>query len=205
MQRSPNWVRVTQHRAVKTLGQAPRSEDRCNSMSDWDDLEGVTPRISNEDAERLLSGATGIDETHELADLSVVFGALRGPAEPGRAHRPAICSRCLRGCGCHSATRFPDPKDTTDDQEAPHRQGARRNRCRHTGLGQRSRSRGVVPTPFSHATQRGDVDRSDDDDDSTDETVTDDTVVTTVTEHGCGAQVPMRAPSLRCTGGRRRC
>ena len=51
-------------------------------MSDWDDLEGVTPRISSEDAERLLSGASGIDETHELADLSAVLGALREPAEP---------------------------------------------------------------------------------------------------------------------------
>ncbi len=53
-------------------------------MSNGDDLEGVTPpRISNEDAERLLSGTSGIDETHGLADLSVVLGALRGPAEPG--------------------------------------------------------------------------------------------------------------------------
>ena len=52
-------------------------------MSGWDDLEGVTPpRISNEDAERLLSGMSGIDETRELADLSALLGALRGPAEP---------------------------------------------------------------------------------------------------------------------------
>ncbi len=52
-------------------------------MSDSDDLEGVTPpRISNEDAERLLSGTSGIDETLELADLSALVSALRGPAEP---------------------------------------------------------------------------------------------------------------------------
>ncbi len=52
-------------------------------MSDPDDLEGVTPpRISNEDAEHLLSGTSGIDETLELADLSALISALRGPAEP---------------------------------------------------------------------------------------------------------------------------
>ena len=52
-------------------------------MSDSDDLEGVTPpRISNEDAERLLSGTSGIDENLELADLSALISALRGPAEP---------------------------------------------------------------------------------------------------------------------------
>ena len=52
-------------------------------MSDWDDLHDVTlPRISNENAERLLSDTSGIDETNGLADLSTVFSALRGPAEP---------------------------------------------------------------------------------------------------------------------------
>jgi hypothetical protein len=51
-------------------------------VSGWDDLDDVTPRISNEDAERLLSGATGIDGAPELADLNTVVNALRGPAEP---------------------------------------------------------------------------------------------------------------------------
>jgi len=51
-------------------------------MSDWDDLEGVTPRISSQDAERLLSGTSDVDETHELADVSAVLGALRQSAEP---------------------------------------------------------------------------------------------------------------------------
>jgi hypothetical protein len=50
-------------------------------MSDWDDLEGVTPRISNDDAERLLSGTSRIDEPHDLADLSAILASLRGPAE----------------------------------------------------------------------------------------------------------------------------
>lgn len=50
-------------------------------MSGWDDLEGVTPWISNEDAESLLSGTLGVDETHDLAPLNTVVNALRGPAE----------------------------------------------------------------------------------------------------------------------------
>ena len=51
-------------------------------MSDSDDLEGVAqPHISGEDAERLLSGAPGFDETGDLADVSAVFRALRRPAD----------------------------------------------------------------------------------------------------------------------------
>ena len=52
-------------------------------MSDWDDLEPVTPWISNEDAERLLSGTFHVDGTDDLADLNAVLGALRGAADPG--------------------------------------------------------------------------------------------------------------------------
>jgi hypothetical protein len=51
-------------------------------MSDWDDLERVTPRISSQDAERLLSGTPDVVENHELADVSAVLGALRQSAEP---------------------------------------------------------------------------------------------------------------------------
>ncbi|MEO8265648.1 MAG: hypothetical protein ABI706_09085 [Ilumatobacteraceae bacterium] len=52
-------------------------------MSSWDDLHGVTPpRISPEDAERLLSSAPGADAIHDLAEVSAVFDALRGPGEP---------------------------------------------------------------------------------------------------------------------------
>jgi hypothetical protein len=51
-------------------------------MSESDDLEHVTPRISNEDAERLLSGPSSVHETDELADVSAVLGALRQSAEP---------------------------------------------------------------------------------------------------------------------------
>ncbi len=51
-------------------------------MTGWDDLEGVTPKISSQDAERLLLGTSGNDETDELAELSAVLGALRQPAEP---------------------------------------------------------------------------------------------------------------------------
>jgi len=52
-------------------------------MSDWDDLDGVAqPHISGEDAERLLSGASGADPSGDLADVDAVFQALRRPAEP---------------------------------------------------------------------------------------------------------------------------
>jgi|GEM_PF-5354175 len=51
-------------------------------MSDWDDLEPVTPRISGQDAERLLSGTSNVDASDELADVSAVLGALRQSAEP---------------------------------------------------------------------------------------------------------------------------
>lgn len=51
-------------------------------MSDWDDLDGVAqPHISGEDAERLLSGASGADPSGDLADVDAVFQALRRPAE----------------------------------------------------------------------------------------------------------------------------
>lgn len=50
-------------------------------MSAWDDLQGVTPWISSDDAERLLSGTLAVDETHDLADLNAVLHALRSPAE----------------------------------------------------------------------------------------------------------------------------
>lgn len=50
-------------------------------MSDSDDLYDVTPRISSEDAERLLSGASAAEETPELADVNSVFRALRAPAD----------------------------------------------------------------------------------------------------------------------------
>ncbi|MEY2522189.1 MAG: hypothetical protein QOJ66_754, partial [Ilumatobacteraceae bacterium] len=38
--------------------------------------------ISSQDVERLLSGNSDVDETHELADVSAVLGALRQSAEP---------------------------------------------------------------------------------------------------------------------------
>lgn len=50
-------------------------------MSGSDDLQGVTPWISNDDAERLLSG-TLADEADDLSPLNTVLNALRGPAEP---------------------------------------------------------------------------------------------------------------------------
>lgn len=51
-------------------------------MNDWDDLEDVTPRISNDDAERLLSGTSRIDEPSDLVDISEILAALREPADP---------------------------------------------------------------------------------------------------------------------------
>ena len=51
-------------------------------MSGWDDLHDVTPpRISPEDAEWLLSGAPSAEAINDLAEISAVFDALRGPAE----------------------------------------------------------------------------------------------------------------------------
>ena len=49
-------------------------------MSGSDDLQGVTPWISNDDAERLLSG-TLADDADDLAPLNTVLNALRSPAE----------------------------------------------------------------------------------------------------------------------------
>jgi hypothetical protein len=50
-------------------------------MSGWDDLEGVTsPRISEDDTELVLSGASFAGE---LNGLDAVLAALRAPAEPG--------------------------------------------------------------------------------------------------------------------------
>jgi hypothetical protein len=49
-------------------------------MSDSDDLEDVTPRISSEDSERLLAGAAGLDDAAATAEVSSVLRALRGPA-----------------------------------------------------------------------------------------------------------------------------
>jgi len=50
-------------------------------MSESDDLHDVTPPISSDDAERLLSGASVVEETPELADVNSVLRALRAPAE----------------------------------------------------------------------------------------------------------------------------
>ena len=49
-------------------------------MSGSDDLHGVTPWISNDDAERLLSGMLA-DDTEDLAPINTVLNALRSPAE----------------------------------------------------------------------------------------------------------------------------
>ena len=51
-------------------------------MSGSDDLHRVTPRISDEDVERLLAGSAGaIDESEGLADVSGVLQALRLSAD----------------------------------------------------------------------------------------------------------------------------
>ena len=136
VQRSPNWVRVTQHQTMTNLAKRLGPKDCCNAMSDWDDLEHVTPRISSEDAERLLSGTSSVDETDELADVSAVLGALRRSAEPDE-FSGLDSALAAFGAAVVTAQTLPRLKDTPDDQEASHRQGSRRHWWGHPGLSRR--------------------------------------------------------------------
>ena len=136
-------------------------------MSDWDDLEDVTPRISSEDTERLLSGASGIDETRELADVGAVLGALRAAAEPSEL---AGLASVLTAFGAATVTVHDDP---STQRTIP------MTRKRLTGKALAAigvmtlvsagaaAAAGVVPTPFSSSKPPALISRDNDADDST--------------------------------------
>ena len=152
-------------------------------MSSWDDLHGVTPpRISTEDAERLLRSASGTDANHDLAEISAVFDALRGPAEPAELQ------------GLHSAlVAFGAAVVTTqlDPSTARTRPMIRKlltGRAIATiGVvtlisAGAAAAAGVVPTPFSASRPLAATStehKADDDIDSTDQTVAGDTTPST--------------------------
>ena len=148
-------------------------------MSDWDDLDGVTPPISNEDAERLLTGTFGIGETPQRADLSSVIGALRAPGEPAElAGLPSV----LAAFGAAVVTAHPDPSIQTTIP-------MRRKRLTGKTLAAigvftlvsagAAAAAGVVPSPFSSSKPPAATSHDTDADDSTDESDAEDTAVDT--------------------------
>ena len=146
-------------------------------MSGWDDLEGVTPRISHEDAERLLSGTPGIEETRELADLSAVLGALREPAEPAEL---AGLASVLVAFGASDVAEQTDP--TTPRTLPMMKKRLTRKSLAAIGVivlasAGAAAAAGVVPTPFS--APRPSVATSTHGDDSTDDTVAEETALDT--------------------------
>ena len=150
-------------------------------MSDWDDLEGVTPRISSEEAERLLSGTAGIDGTHDLSDLSIVLGALRGPADAAEfSGLPSV----LVAFGAADVTAHTDPS-TSRTLPMTKRRLTRKSLAAIGVItlvsAGAAAAAGVVPTPFSAPRPSVATSKSTDidSDDSTDDTVAEDTVVDT--------------------------
>lgn len=148
-------------------------------MRYWSDLDGVTPWISNDDAERLLSGTSGIDETPQLADLSTVIGALRGPAEPAElAGLPSV----LAAFGAAVVTAHTDP---SIQRTIP----MRKKRLTGKTLAAigvftlvsagAAAAAGVVPSPFSSSKPPAAMSHDTDADDSTDESDADETAVET--------------------------
>ncbi len=147
-------------------------------MSNWDDLDDVTPRISNEDAERMLSGASGIDETHDLADLNAVLGALRGPAE---AAELTGLQSVLVAFGAAAVT----PIDLSTPRTRPMMKKLLTGKALAAigvitlASAGAAAAAGVVPTPFS--APRPSVAKPVDADDQTDETVSDEASATPTT------------------------
>ncbi len=144
-------------------------------MSGWDDLHGVTPpRISPEDAERLLSGAPGADAIHDFAEINAVFDALRGPAEP--AELQGLHS-ALVAFGAAVVTTQPDP--STARTRPMIRKLLTGKAIATIGVvtlisAGAAAAAGVVPTPFSASRPLAATStehEADDDSDSTDETL----------------------------------
>lgn len=160
-------------------------------MSDWDDLDDVTPRISNEDAERLLSGTPGIDGDPALADLSAVVSALRGPAEPAEL------------TGLHSALAAFGAAVVTAQSDPPTARTRPMIKKLLTGKALAAigvvtlasagaaAAAGVVPTPFSTKTPVATSSANDDSTDDTDlDAVLDTAVDTTPTTDATDATDP---------------
>jgi hypothetical protein len=147
-------------------------------MSDWDDLEDVTPRISSEDAERLLSGTAGIDGIHDLSDLSTVLDALREPADATElSGLPAV----LVAFGAADVTAHSDP---STPRTLPMKKRLTRKSLAAIGVitlvsAGAAAAAGVVPTPFSASRPSVATSTHGDTDDSTDETIAEDTAVDT--------------------------
>jgi hypothetical protein len=115
-------------------------------MSGWNDLEGVTtPRISEEDVERLLSGMSAQGDLGHLDDL---FGALRGQAEPDEL---AGLEATFVAFGAAGATTRPDSATSTRPMTKKIVTGkalAIIGVLTFVSAGAAAAS-GVVPTPFS--------------------------------------------------------
>ena len=148
-------------------------------MTGWDDLERVTPKISSQDAERLLSGTSGSDAADELADLNAVLGALRQPAE---ADELSGLASVLVAFGAADVTTHANP--STSRTLPMMKKRLTRKSLAAIGVitlvsAGAAAAAGVVPTPFSAsrpsvATSGGHVA-----DDSTKETDAADTTSTT--------------------------
>jgi hypothetical protein len=154
-------------------------------MSDWDDLHGVTPpRISPEDADRLLDGTCVANANPEFGEIDAVLGALRAPAEATEL------------AGLHSAlVAFGAAVVTANDPSTTRTRPMIRKLLTGkaiatigvvTLISAGAAAAGVVPTPFSasrpvvsHSIEHDAHDADDDTTVSTDETVAGDTTPTT--------------------------
>ena len=149
-------------------------------MSGWDDLDDVTPpRISPEDAERLLSGAPGADAIHDVAEISAVFDALRGPAEP--AELQGLHS-ALVAFGAAVVTTQLDP--STARTRPMMRKILTGKAIATIGVvtlisAGAAAAAGVVPTPFSSSRPLAATSTEHKADDDTDETLAGDTTSST--------------------------
>lgn len=136
-------------------------------MSDWDDLDGVAqPHISDDDAERLLSGSSGFDEPGDLADVSAVFRALRRPAETSEL---AGLQSALAAFGAAVSTQ-PDPSSARTRPMTKKR--LTRKALATIGVvtfisAGAAAAAGVVPTPFSSSSPKSDTTAATDSDDDT--------------------------------------
>jgi len=151
----------------------PRHPRRCNATGGSDDLYGVTPRISSEDAERLISGSSGVDGPAELADLSAVLGALRGPAEPAELAALASALAAFR------AAAVTTPADNTNVRTLPMiKKRLTRKTLAAIGVvtlvsAGAAAAAGGVPSPFSAARPSISPSKDIDDDESTEESADD--------------------------------
>jgi len=137
-------------------------------MSDQDDLDGVTPRLSDADFERLLSGAPPMDDSQRLADLDKVMNALRTPPEPseftGLDSALAAFSGTVVATQIDSMGRVQPMKKRLLTGKAL--AGVAAITFASAGV---AAAAGVVPTPFSASRPSIAAPTKHDDDDATDE------------------------------------